>query len=315
MRVAMFKGMEYVYEVYKEKSFSKAAANLYISQPSLSATIKKIEERVGTPLFDRSTNPIQLTDCGKEYVKCMEKILDIENGFENYLNHMNELKTGRLSIGGSNFFTSFVLPPIVSRYMQKYPFIQISLIEANTSQLEQQLISGALDLVIDNYAFHESIYTRHFLCREQLLLAVPRHFASNKSFINCRLSKEDIVSEKHHLESTPCVPLEAFREDPFILLRSGNDTRERADKICSNHGFRPRVILKLDQQLSAYNVACYGMGIAFVSDTLIRHSRPDENIIFYKLQDPETVRNVYFYHKQSRYVTRAMEEFLKVACL
>ncbi len=97
---------------------------------------------MGTPLFDRSTNPIQLTDCGKEYVKCMEKILDIENGFENYLNHMNELKTGRLSIGGSNFFTSFVLPPIVSRYMQKYPFIQISLIEANTSQLEQQLISG-----------------------------------------------------------------------------------------------------------------------------------------------------------------------------
>jgi DNA-binding transcriptional LysR family regulator len=305
--------MEYVYEVYKEKSFSKAAANLYISQPSLSATIKKIEERIGTPLFDRSTNPIQLTDCGKEYVKCMEKIIDIENGFENYLNNIDELKTGRLAIGGSNFFTSFVLPPLVSKYMQKYPFIQISLMEANTSQLEHQLIAGALDFVIDNYAFNETIYSRHFLNREQLLLAVPRHFSSNESVLQYQLSKDDIVTGRHHREESLCVPLEVFRNDPFIFLRSGNDTRERADKICSNHGFAPHVILKLDQQLSAYNVACYGMGIAFVSDTLIQHSRPDENIVFYKLRDPETVRNVYFYHKQSRYITRAMEEFLKIA--
>jgi DNA-binding transcriptional LysR family regulator len=75
MGVLMFKGMEYVYEVNKEKSFSKAARNLYISQPSLSATIKKIEEHIGSPIFDRSTTPIQLTSCGKEYMKCIEKIM------------------------------------------------------------------------------------------------------------------------------------------------------------------------------------------------------------------------------------------------
>jgi len=57
----MFKGKKYVYEVYREKSFSKAAQNLYISQPSLSARIKQIEEQIGEPLFDRSTNPLQLT--------------------------------------------------------------------------------------------------------------------------------------------------------------------------------------------------------------------------------------------------------------
>ena len=61
--------MNYVYEVYKERSFSKAAENLYISQPALSAMIKKVENKVGMPLFDRSTNPIQLTDCGKRYIK------------------------------------------------------------------------------------------------------------------------------------------------------------------------------------------------------------------------------------------------------
>ena len=54
----MFQGMEYVYEVYKEKSFSKAAANLFISQPSLSANVKRVENRIGYPIFDRSTKPL-----------------------------------------------------------------------------------------------------------------------------------------------------------------------------------------------------------------------------------------------------------------
>ena len=73
----MFSGMNYVYEVYKEQSFSKAAENLYIAQPALSSMIKKIETKIGMPLFDRSTSPIQLTECGKKYIKTAEKIMDV----------------------------------------------------------------------------------------------------------------------------------------------------------------------------------------------------------------------------------------------
>lgn len=69
----MFQGMEYVYEVYKEKSFSKAAASLFISQPSLSANVKRIEKRIGCPIFDRSTKPLQLTECGRKYIESVER--------------------------------------------------------------------------------------------------------------------------------------------------------------------------------------------------------------------------------------------------
>ena len=69
----MFQGMEYVYQVYKDKSFSKAAANLFISQPSLSANVKRVEKKVGFPIFDRSTKPLSLTECGKEYIRCVEE--------------------------------------------------------------------------------------------------------------------------------------------------------------------------------------------------------------------------------------------------
>ena len=77
MRCEMFKGKEYVYEVYKEKSFSRAAQNLYISQPALSATIKKIETRLGCSIFDRSSTPLRLTPAGIEYIKAVEKIIDM----------------------------------------------------------------------------------------------------------------------------------------------------------------------------------------------------------------------------------------------
>ena len=104
----MFSGMNYVYEVYKEQSFSKAAENLYISQPALSSMIKKIETKIGMPLFDRSTSPIQLTECGKKYIKTAEKIMDLENEFAYYVGNLQELKTGRLSVGGTYLFSSFI---------------------------------------------------------------------------------------------------------------------------------------------------------------------------------------------------------------
>ena len=70
----MFQGMKYVYEVYKEKSFSKAAASLFISQPSLSANVKRIENRIGSPIFDRSTKPLQLTEVGNIIYRPLKKL-------------------------------------------------------------------------------------------------------------------------------------------------------------------------------------------------------------------------------------------------
>ena len=309
----MFNSMKYVYEVYKERSFSKAAQNLYISQPSLSATIKKTEDRIGAPIFDRSTNPIQLTEVGKQYIKSIEKIMDIQNSFENYVNNLNELKTGQLAIGGSNFFTSFILPPLITEFTHKYPLVKIHLIESDTASLKNMILLGSLDLVIDNYDFYDPAYTTQFFAHETLVLAVPKSLESNKTAEKYQLTYRDIVNKKHLNKKTPTVPLKIFEDDPFIFLRTGNDTRRRAEKICSDHGLSPKVILKLDQQITSYNVACYGMGIAFISDTLVLKTKPDPNIIYYKLDDPQAKRNIYFYHKQTKYVTRAMEEFLKIA--
>ena len=107
--------------------------------------------------------------------------------------------------------------------------------------------------------------------------------------------------------------LEAFREDAFLLLKSGNDTRSRAEKLCHDCGhFAPRIKLEPEQQITAYNLSRYGMGISFNGDILIRHMPDDHRLIYYKLPYPDAVRNVNFYYKQNRYMTRVVVEFLKL---
>ena len=126
------------------------------------------------------------------------------------------------------------------------------------------------------------------------------------------MSYEDIRADRHLDSKVETVSLKAFAKAPFLLLRAGNDTRERSDRLLAQAGItQPRVLLNLDQQITAYHLACYGMGIAFVTDTLIKNVPADERIVFFKPEGTENRRNIYFYYKKTRYMTSAMEEFLK----
>ena len=309
----MFQGMDYVYEVYKEMSFSKAAKNLFISQPSLSAAVKKAEARIGFPVFDRSSNPIQLTELGKEYIRSIERIMEVEQGFGNYVRDMQELKSGRIAIGATNLFASYVLPPLLSRFTDNYPMIHVDLVEGPTAELGEKLFAGALDLMIDNQVMDDFVYEKTFLCEEHLLLVVPGHFASNGKLKEYALTISDLKADRHLDPSFPSVPLEVFRGEPFLLLKAGNDTRIRAEKICRDSGhFFPKVRLELAQQITAYNLSRYGMGISFNGDVLIRHMPDDGSLIFYKLGYPDAVRNVNFFYKRNRYMARVVSEFLKL---
>ena len=155
----MFQGMEYVYEVYLEKSFSKAAEKLFISQPSLSANVKRVEHHIGYPIFDRSTKPLSLTECGVQYIKAVEKIKSIQNEFEGFANDWGDLKKGTLTLGGSNLFSSWILPPLIADFARRYPLIQISLIEETTANLARMLRHGQLDLMLDSSVLDATIYS------------------------------------------------------------------------------------------------------------------------------------------------------------
>lgn len=301
---------KYVYEVYREKSFSKAAQNLYISQPSLSARIKKIEDRIGFPLFDRSTSPLQVTEVGEVYIEAAEEIYRIEQRVENYINNLTTLKTGHLFIGASNLFAAYILTPLITQFKQKYPEVRIHVTEGNTTQLESMLGNNLLDFVIDNYQYDSALYNKELYCRENILLAVPKCFSVHEQLEKYQLSYDNIKNQSYLSDSYPAVPLNEFSEIPFIMLTPGNNTRVRGDRLCREAGFHPNIILEFNQQATAYMSASTQLGATFISDILVSRLPSFENLVYYKLDGDAAKRQVFFYYKNHKYKTRVMEEFL-----
>ena len=239
--------------------------------------------------------------------------MDMEEEFASYVGNLNELRTGRLSIGGTFLFMAFVLPNAINRFHKTYPNVKMNVVEGHTSQLEKKLFSGDLDLIVDNYPMDPEIYEKRFFMKEHLLLAVPASFQSNKGAETWGLKTEDILNQVHIKEETHGVSLKLFENDPFVVLRAHNDTRERVEAICKRAGMTPQVTLKLDQLLMTYQMTEKAMGISFVSDTVVRSQSPNSDIIYYKLDDPAAERNVYFWYKKNKYFTKSMAEFMKMA--
>lgn len=308
----VFFGKEYVYEIYKEKSFSTAAQNLFITQPALSNKIKRIEDHIGSPIFDRSTSPVQLTDVGKAYIDAAEQISRVEENFANFLADTQNLKTGKLLIGSGTLFSSYVLPAIIAAFKSEFPYVELNIVEGGVNTLQKHLLDGVIDLLIENEELPETLFDRQHYRTEYMILAVPKKWEINRLLLAWQQSFDNIVSGRFLAPQYPCVPLESFMDAPFVLLSPENRTYQKALAVCEHHGFSPKVILTMNQQLSAYNMTCAGVGASFVTDTLIKSARPHSDVVYYKLDLEFARRDIYFYYKKKRYIPKCMAEFLEM---
>ena len=307
----LFARRELVYTVYEERSFSKAAQKLFIAQPSLSLMIKKLEEKIGLPLFDRTTKPISLTEAGKEYIAAVEAIRHTEESFQNYIRAVNNLEAGSLGIGSNQLLSTLVLPRYISAFAQAYPNVQLSLLDANSTTLENEISAGHLDIIIDNHILPEDIFERKHLATEHLLLAVPAKFSENNTVRAYQLTYEQILSGEHH-SKTEGVPLAHFYRIPFILMNRDNDTRSHTNAIFQETGFVPQVMFEMDRLATLYSYVEMGTAASVVSDTLIRNIRGiDHNkILFYPLPTAHAQREIFVSYKRNRYYSKAMERFI-----
>lgn len=310
----MFKNKNYVLTVFREGSFSKAAERLYISQPSLSASIKRIENKISVPIFDRSTTPVSLTETGREYVKYALEIEEKEHDFERYVEDHVNLLSGTIRIGGTSLFASYMLPEMISQFNKKYPQISFAISEDNTKNLMQKISEGKLDLVIDNTKVDYENIISHIYSPEILLLAVPSSFSVNDELAAFRMTAKDIKEQKH-VNEKKAVSLKYFKDEPFILLNQENDTGDRAKRLFNKYAISPNVIFRLDQQVTAYNISCTQMGISFVSDTLVKHIEAEPALFYYRLADAEAQRNIYFYLKNNHYISIACQKFIDCSIL
>lgn len=309
----MFDGKEYVYAVYEEKSFSKAAQKLYITQPALSTAIKKVEKKIGSPIFDRSTSPIGLTPGGEVYIDAIEKLFTLEENTLNQLNNLNGLLAGKIVIGGTIFFTSFILPSLLAEFSKKYPQIKIDIVEGTTTQLTERMMSEDVDIIIDNSELDDKNYEKYYYSTERIILAVPKSFEINEELKEYQMSRADVIRQRNGGGEFPVLPLPYMKSTPFIFLKEENSIYKRGVKMCNRQNYSPNIVLKPDQVVTAFNMAAKGVGATFLPDALVENLPYDVPLCYYKMDDALSVRHVYFYKKRNKYLTKAMEEFIRVA--
>lgn len=303
--------IDYVYEVYKAKSFSIAAKKLFISQPALSTAIKKIETEIGAIIFDRSSFPLTLTDAGKVYIRAVEKINNINDSMRTELADLEGLKTGVVEVSGENFVSSFILPKILIEFYNKYPGITVNLLESNSPNLIENLLDEHIDLLIA-HNFDSEHFAYEELFKEHVILAVPECFEINKELKNFSISREEIISCSSSTLKKKEVSISLFKDYPFLLTKKGNDMFARASGIFETAGIDPTVRMYFDQLITSFNMACAKMGIAFVTDILVKNY-PLSGCVFYYISGDNTTREMSIGYKKSRYLSKAVRAFIETA--
>lgn len=306
----MNRNQEYILAIVEEGSFSKAADRLFISQPALSIIVKKTEDELGLPLFNRTSKPITLTEAGEIYVDYIKKIQGLDLELQQRLNALRDQEKGTLNIGTSNYFSSFVLPELALKFKKQYPQYTVSISEGNNPYLAQTLQSSDIDLAICLGPLDTKLFDAQPWKTEQLVLAVPVSLPINDQLQDYRLSFDDIQKKRHLQKDVPAVDLAKFAECDFLIMKRGNDGYDREMNICHNAGFKPHVSVYVEQMTTNYSAACRGLGCAFLRTDIVDNVSPNTKLYFYKLGDPLANRSIYIYSKKTGHLSNAAQTFI-----
>lgn len=135
-------------EVAEKLSFSKAAHELFITQPAVTKQIKELESRLNSTLFDRRGNRVYLTKAGETTYSHLKKIAQQYDELEFALGRMNDTFKGRLRIGASSTIAQYVVPEAIAAFHRRYPKIELFLLNGNSFEMEQRLLKNEIEMAL-----------------------------------------------------------------------------------------------------------------------------------------------------------------------
>lgn len=256
----------YILQVAECQSITKAAKELYISQPSLSHFVLKTEENLGVKLFDRSTNPITLTYAGEKYVKTGREILRLNENLNREFRDISQGKKGRIRIGIPKERAAYMLPLILPEFYKLYPGIEVNVYEARTSLLIDSIIKGQTDFIIIPDIINDKIIDTHFIYDEELVL----------------ICKEDLFKKiKSKVNSHNQIDISSIQELPLFILHKGHSIRTTVENIFTNNKIIPNIAMELSSNLTACRLAAEGLGAALVPELTVHLAQNvNENDIY-----------------------------------
>ncbi len=274
----------YVCTLAEEGNMSKAAKKLFISQPALSLYINNLEKTLGTKLFLRKGNSYILTYVGEKYVTKAREMLYLEHEFNTELNNFFRGSTGRLRIGVQLRRSPYIVTEIASYFRVKYPEIELSFTESNTSVLESMISKYELDLIIYSCMKRKKDLNYVHIFNDNLFLAV------NSS---SKLRRKAKWREEGNLQY---IDFKELEEETFILPQKGQSLREVSDILFEKAGIIPKKIIEIRNIETIMKLVSANFGVGFNRVSYINEMSHIKNIEYYNvIQDEVTSELVIAY--------------------
>jgi len=293
-----FKKLKYIITIAECRSISKAACELFISQPSLSSILSNMEKDLGVSLFDRSTNPISLTYAGEKYVETAKKILSLESNLKKELIDISTMKKGNITIGIPSVRGTHVLPLILPKFKDEYPGIDIHVIEGDSNYLEECLLSGKVDLVLTSLPSTDKRITCEHLYEEKIMLACKKGYLNSKHLLDVNLN---------------IVNLNSLKNVDFILTKKNHRIRKLTEYLFDLSNFKPKIILETSNTATAFRLATSGIGVCFVSEMILNTTKPINEFDLFNIENSPIKWNISILYLNNSYLSNVERHFIDFA--
>jgi len=282
---------EVVAEIARQQSVSKAAEVLSISQPTVSRFLHNLEMDLGLELFDRTVMPLRLTLAGERYLQAANKILDANRQLEKELRDIRNTNNV-LRIGISPSRAPYIMPAILAEYRAQFPDTRIIVQERTVRQLNEGLLRGEFDLIINLLTDETRSFAYETLFTEGVLLVAPYGMAE--------LSAEEILKNQQ-----------------MITIGKGQKMWEVTEKVLTFFGGQEPMI-ECQSIEAALALVRRGMGAMLVPSYIAESGRGEDGVIVYKKLPPKCVkqfesdlhREVCVFYRDPAFLTQAERGFI-----
>ena len=278
--------LRYFCAVAETNSFSRAAVQTNVSQPSLSQQILKLEDELGARLFDRLGRSVRLTELGKTFLPRARAVLRELEAAKGDVDERKGSVGGLIRIGVIPTIAPYLLPPHLTLFTRQFPQAQLTVVEEITPVLLERLSASAVDIAVLALPIRGHEFETFPLLTEPLFAALPK---------NHKLAKRDSLS------------LKDLRAEPFLLLRDGHCFRDTAIAACDRARLNPQVIFESGQFSSILAMVGAGMGVSIVPEMAMDKR---QSCRYVRIADSHATRTIGAVVLRGRSLTRVHRAFL-----
>lgn len=277
-------------EVADQQSFTKAAEHTYLSQPSLSKVVKKLEEELQVELFDRSTRHLHLTDAGKIVYQQGQKSLESLSELKVLLDELRNVKTGKIKIGIPPLVGTLVFPDMALKFHTKYPKVLLQLVELGAKRIVPLVEDNKVDLGICVLPVdEEKLNVYPFISDEFVVFIYDDHPLAAREFLS--------ISELKH--------------ENFILFSNDFTLHDSVINACKENGFEPNVSYETSQWDLITELIAAKMGIALLPKSIF-YKQNHPNVKMIPIKGSVFLWRLGIITKKNAYHSFATRELLKM---